>query len=331
MCYSAQVEASYKKYVRAWGAGISIAEFFRLYWNGARNSRIKTPKAMDAAFSDPQTPEEREVKWQIDERNAIHVTNLEQDLFKQKKRLADAERTLKTKTTKKALEDQRIAGEKIEWTLGKLADIRRTELNSEDSRIFPGWFAPVIVADNGKRLVKPMRYQCRLAGSPAFNDVKFPGTYNARRDNLEGFWRRQFGYSHGIMVASAFYENVALHDMQHRELAPGEKEQNVILEFRRSRRRRCWSRVYGHIGSTVTKSCYRSPRSRTTRLQRSPRPVTTVASFRSSQRMSIRGSTRIQRTWLRCIRFLTTGRGRTTSIGWLRKDSTASCQTWHES
>ena len=34
------------------------------------------------------------------------------------------------------------------------------------------------------------------------------------------------------MIANAFFENVALHDMQHRELAPGEKEQNVILEFR---------------------------------------------------------------------------------------------------
>ncbi|GAC1657995.1 MAG: hypothetical protein NVS9B15_19460 [Acidobacteriaceae bacterium] len=64
--------------------------------------------------------------------------------------------------------------------------------------------------------------------------MKFPGTYNysARRDNLEGFWRKLFGYTHGVMVASAFYENVSLHNMQHRDLAPGEKEQNVILEFR---------------------------------------------------------------------------------------------------
>ena len=96
---------------------------------------------MGAAFSDPQTPEEREVKWQIDERNADQVTKLEQDIFKQKKRLADAERTLQTKTTKKATEDKRIAAEKIEWSLGKLADIRRAELNGEDSRIFPGWYA----------------------------------------------------------------------------------------------------------------------------------------------------------------------------------------------
>lgn len=39
------------------------------------------------------------------------------------KRLADAERTLQTKTTKAALESKRIAGDKIEWALGKLSDL----------------------------------------------------------------------------------------------------------------------------------------------------------------------------------------------------------------
>src|SRR6202044_743567 len=57
-------------------------------------------------------------------------------------------------------------------------------------------------------------------------------TYNARRDNLEKFWKAQFGVSHGIMVVSAFYENVSKHNMQGRELAPGEKEENVVLEFK---------------------------------------------------------------------------------------------------
>ena len=40
-----------------------------------------------------------------------------------------------------------------------------------------------------KRLIKPMRYQCRPGGKPAFDNVKFPSTYNARRDNLEGSGR----------------------------------------------------------------------------------------------------------------------------------------------
>jgi putative SOS response-associated peptidase YedK len=79
-----------------------------------------------------------------------------------------------------------------------------------------------------------MRYLCRPAGKRANYDIKYPGTYNARRDSLGGYWKGLFGYSHGIMVASAFYENVSRHAMEHRELTPGEKEENVVLEFRPS-------------------------------------------------------------------------------------------------
>ena len=232
MCYSAEIEADYKKYVRMWGADISIKEFVRLYWDRSQGSKAKIAKAIDASFSNPQTDDERKIKALIDAWDAEQTSKLEQELFKQRKRLADAERTLQSKTTKAAQESQRIATGKVEWAKGKLADLKRTELIGEDSRIFPGWYAPVMVLENGKRVVKPMRYQCRPAGSPAFNDVKFPGTYNARRDNLEGFWRKLFGYTHGVMIVRAFYENVSLHNMQHRELVPGEKEQNVILEFR---------------------------------------------------------------------------------------------------
>lgn len=77
-----------------------------------------------------------------------------------------------------------------------------------DSRIFPGVYCPVLVVENGQRVMKSMRYQCRPAGTPGMYDRKLPGTYNARRDNLEGFWRRQFGYTHGLMVSDRFYENV---------------------------------------------------------------------------------------------------------------------------
>jgi hypothetical protein len=139
---------------------------------------------MDAAFSDPESDEEREIKTLIDAFDAEQATKLEQELFKQRKRLADAERTLQTKTTKAALESKRIAGEKVEWCLGKLNDLRRAELNDEDHRIFPGWYAPVLIGRAGRRFVIPMRYQCRLEGKPAFYDTKYPGTYNARRDNL---------------------------------------------------------------------------------------------------------------------------------------------------
>lgn len=44
------------------------------------------------------------------------------------------------------------------------------------------------------RVVRLVRCQCRSAGQPAFYDRELPGTYNARRDSIEGFWRGQFGH-----------------------------------------------------------------------------------------------------------------------------------------
>jgi len=76
--------------------------------------------------------------------------------------------------------------------MGKLDDLRRTQLKDKDSRIFPGWYAPVMVMEDGQKVLQPMRYQCRPQGKPAFYDTKYPGTYNARRDNLEAFWKSQF-------------------------------------------------------------------------------------------------------------------------------------------
>lgn len=109
---------------------------------------------------------------------------MEQLLFQQRTRLVAAQRRLATRSTKKALADERIAGNKIRWAKAKLADLRRTAGEDRDTRIFPGVYAPVMVMEGGRRVVRPMRYQCRPAGKPANIDAKFPGTYNARRDNL---------------------------------------------------------------------------------------------------------------------------------------------------
>jgi putative SOS response-associated peptidase YedK len=232
MCYSAQIWADYRKFTKLFGALIDIKEFVDLYWTRREGSKVKIPKAMDASFSDPHSGAERRIKGLIDEFDAKKSTQLEQELFKQKKWLADAERTLELKITKAATESRRIATDKIAWTLGKLNDLRRTELKDRDSRIFPGGYAPVMVMEDGKRVIKPMRYQCRPEGKPAFYDGTYPGTYNARRDNLEGFWKDLFGYRHGIMVVNAFFENVSRHKNEGRELAEGEKEESVVLEFR---------------------------------------------------------------------------------------------------
>ena len=231
MCYSAQVWADYRRYIRAFGVELDIKEFYDLFWRRKNDPKVKIPKAMQAAFAEPTSDLERQIKALIDEFSAGQAVKLQQELFKQRKRLVDAERVLRAKTTKKAEDDQRIATSKIAWAMGKLSDLHRTELDDADSRIFPQHYAPVMVMEGGKRVIKPMRYQCRPAGKPAFFDVKFPGTYNARRDNLEGFWKDLYGYSHGIAVVNAFYENVNRHRAEGRDLGPGEEVENLVLKF----------------------------------------------------------------------------------------------------
>lgn len=208
MCYSARVIADYRTYVRQYNADIDIADFVGLYTRMAAGEKLKTPKAMDAAFQPGAGEQVEKIHGLVQEIRAAQVSTLEQDLFKQTRRLADAQRKLQVKETIKAQEDERISTKKIEQIKKRLANLKREELKDSDRRIFPGLYAPVMVWENGKRVVKPMRYQCRPAGKPANYDRRFPGTYNARRDNLEKFWGGLFGRSHAVIVADRFYENV---------------------------------------------------------------------------------------------------------------------------
>ena len=66
----------------------------------------------------------------------------------------------------------------------------------------------MLIQENDQLVVRPMRYQWRIAGKPASYDFKFAGTYKARLDSLSGFWKPLFGRSHGLLVVDTFYENV---------------------------------------------------------------------------------------------------------------------------
>lgn len=221
MCYSAECWALYDTYVKEFGADIDIRAFWELYLDRDEKYRIrnklsdgtKLPKGMDLNFLRPKTELEKQIHGLIQEWNGRKISESEQELFKQVKRLADAERKLAVKETKTALNEQRIAGNKIKQMKRWIEDAKRTKHESErDDRIFPDWYAPVLIVENGKRIVRPMRYHCRPAGmDPSIDhtkDGRVSGTYNARRDNLMRFWRNQFGHTHALMLAETFYEQV---------------------------------------------------------------------------------------------------------------------------
>lgn len=231
MCYSAQIRADYRTFVRMFGASLSIRRFVELFFRRQTDKSLLVPRAMDDAFANPSTPEEQQIQDLIAAHRESLATKYEQELFQQRTRKMAAERKLEVKVTKTATEDARIASAKIERAMANIADLKRTEPLERDSRIYPKVYAPVMVMHEGRKIVVPMRYQCRPAGRPASYDVDYPGTYNARRDNLERFWRNEFGHFHGVMLATAFFEHVNRHDLEGRALQPGEAPEDVILKF----------------------------------------------------------------------------------------------------
>lgn len=233
MCYSAQIETEFRKYQREFGAAMSLRDYVRCFWERRRDGTWRRiPKGVKAAFAHPGNAAKEEVAAIVAEGEAELAHVLEAELFKQKKRLADAERALATRVTKKAQNEARIARARMQAAQLALDDLRRKEPLDRDSRIYPGQYAPVMIVQEGKRVIVPMRYQCRLPGWNEAMERKYPGTYNARRDKLGKTWARLFGHRHGIMVVSAFYENVPRHKVERRELASGEKPENLVLEFR---------------------------------------------------------------------------------------------------
>jgi hypothetical protein len=85
MCYSAQIEANYRRYVRQFGAGMSLEDFTQLYLGLVDgSSKVKTPKAMDAAFLESTGDDVQDIRRLIEQHNVYKATALEQELFKQK-------------------------------------------------------------------------------------------------------------------------------------------------------------------------------------------------------------------------------------------------------
>ena len=203
MCYSAPVLADLRKLERRFDAAIDVAAYDALVDTRLQAGRVRIPKAMDDALVALDGPAAGKVRaWR-----AQQTEDLLRQLAEQEARLQRAREKLAVRETKAALNDVRVATNKIAQFNSRLQDLAREEPKPRDARIWPGEYCSVALVD-GARLLRPMRYQCRMPGWTAETEKQYPGTYNARRDNLETSWKRLFGRQHALMVVERFYESV---------------------------------------------------------------------------------------------------------------------------
>src|SRR6188472_2805798 len=90
MCYSAQIQAAYLRYLRETGAEMDIDQFVEIFGARVSDSSIRIPRAVERWFDEPKTDGERQIKDFIDQYRAAEIAKLERELFAQRKRLADA-------------------------------------------------------------------------------------------------------------------------------------------------------------------------------------------------------------------------------------------------
>src|ERR1700733_450302 len=230
MCYSAQVESKWKRHVRDMEARIAYSDFLELaQLRLADPTQYRLPRGFALEFADAQSEEERAIKDLIDQYRKDQVTKFETEIFNQRKRQADAERKLAVKQTKAAAESMRIATTKVQQAMRKLSLLTDDKPHSNDYRIFPRNYAPIILMRGGEKILAPARYLLRQPDKPAFMDDKLSGNYNARRDNLTKFWRKEFGATHAVMAIQSFYENVTGADGQNQVLHFNPKPAGVML------------------------------------------------------------------------------------------------------
>lgn len=225
MCYSAQIHSDYRKMVRELGPIMDLDAFARLWIRENGLERHKIPKGLIDVLTPHLSLEAADL---MAARHAEDEQKWQQELFKQSKRKADNERKMAEKPTKTAANEVRIATDKVSQLKTWISDLHRSEHLPRDWQFYPQWWAPVILRDGDRYVVRPMRYQLRMPGKPATSDFvtekngrkRMSGTYNARRDNLERFWRPLFGHQHALMIVDTFYENVE-----------GPDGKNVRLQF----------------------------------------------------------------------------------------------------
>lgn len=236
MCYSAMVKQNAKKLGLTYDARIQTEMYLELMSRRLTGEKIYINLAMDEQFlEDPATAQEKAIANKIEAWHKQKVTENEKLLFAQKKRLADAERKLEVKETKKALEDQRIATNKIKYAKRNIEKHSKMKpITDTDRRIFPLHYMSMLFLDEkGHKAVAPFRYLMRPSNKDKSFDRKFNGCYNARYDSLDKvpWWKAALGKRRGIIIVDKFYESVATKDYLKNFKLPGEVRDQESIEL----------------------------------------------------------------------------------------------------
>lgn len=208
MCYSAMVYAEYRSVARNYSGDICWHEFKDMVDQRERGIEldysIKIPDGLIEGLIAQGGSAANEIalyqrRWKVVERRMLEQAMQEagtEFLLAEEKMKAKA-----TKTNQKAVETK-----KRKFDKAKLALENANKPAGDRYRIYPLYFAPIVIEDVGKRLIVPARF--RILPRTGVEVPYGYNVFNARRDSLQSArnWKPLFSRQHAIFPFANFFE-----------------------------------------------------------------------------------------------------------------------------
>lgn len=199
MCYSALLIKAYEEYEKMFAAPFDLPAFHRLYRQREIDLLLKIPPAMDSLLvaADPLNAamiRESDRSWRANCVAEIH--RLEQQIIE-----------LTASLPKKADAVMKVPLNEAKRRRKSLETALKTAADSGDTyRIYPKYFAPLILVEGGERKTVPARYRVMPRSGVEYPDDY--NVYNAVRETLtvRKTWKPLFGQQHALFPFLSFYE-----------------------------------------------------------------------------------------------------------------------------
>lgn len=211
MCYSAMIEADLRELEKLFRVKIDWSSFDEAYKIRNDYSQAMIPSGLDSyIIQNAETPTQKRLAKMAKEHYKAEIEKFSSKLKKYEQDVKDFEAKLKSgskvKDLAEKLEKRRAT---VEWHKEKIAYYEKIE-ETGAPRVFPNFYAPVIVRDGKEDALRLMRYHICPKNGKELNAFKY-NLFNARRDRLldSRTWKPIFGKQHGIFPFYRFYESVA--------------------------------------------------------------------------------------------------------------------------
>jgi len=226
------IEADLRKLERQFGVRVDWSSFEEAFNIRLKYDQAMIPSGLDSyIIQNAETPLQKRLAKMAKEHYKAEIEKFSKKLKKYEQDVKDFEAKLKSgskiKDLKEKLEKRRAT---IEWHKEKIEYYEKIE-ETGAPRVFPNFYAPVIIKEDKEHLLRLMRYHLCPKNGVEMSAFKY-NLFNARRDRLldSRTWKPAFGKQHAIFPFHRFYESV-----------PGENGEAKIIYFEPKDQEIMWS------------------------------------------------------------------------------------------